>query len=110
MSQRDITVLLFLLLSLTVPSSYAIASGNLESGNEPKEEPLLTETLTVIQLDLSATMGEYHVTSNEKAAVLITQPIHMSCLKVSQQNRQPVEIVFTAFSLEVQDCQLLVKR
>lgn len=107
MPQRNKAVLILLLLSLTVSSSYAIASGNLESDNELKEEPLLTETLTVIQLDLSATMGEYRVTSIQKAAVLIAQPTHVACLKSSQKNRQSVEVVFTAYSLRVQQCHLL---
>jgi len=101
--------LLSLLASLAFSVTHVVADNNSALGQEAHKEPLLSEKLTVRELHFIAALDGYQVTTQEKAALLIAKADHLTCLATSQLYLQPVEVVFSAYSLEVKHCRLLPK-
>lgn len=101
--------LLYLVASLAFSVTHVAADNNSALSHEAHQEPLLSEKLTVRELHFIAAQDGYQVTTLEKAALLIAQADHLTCLATSQRYLQPVEVVFSAYSLNIKHCRLLPK-
>ncbi|ODN66341.1 hypothetical protein [Methylophaga muralis] len=102
-----ISHLILIVFSLALSATYVAAENNAVKPQETQDEPFLTEKLTVRDLHFVASLYGYQVNVLEKAAPLTAKSVHLTCLAESQRYQQPVEVVFSAYSLQVNHCRLL---
>lgn len=74
---------------------------------QKKEEPTLTEKLTVSSIQLDPKTQIYKVSSLEKASSLKAELSYGKCLSESMKSKKMVEVRFKAFSQKVLSCKIL---
>lgn len=91
---------IFLKLLLILPL-YVIAEQSKDT------EPILTEQITIIDIQQNMKSKSYRVNSIEKAASLNSPMKFNKCFQESIQNKKKVEVSFKAFKLDVVSCKVL---